>query len=134
MAYYDALIAKWATKSGTTEQKLAAVNADTVPGPPTPLIVPTYKIYNAIVPSEFAALTAANQQLVRDILAMGSVDASAGTNVRNVLLSKFPSLTGTYANLVALAATYDTTIPWWQSAGYTSSINKNDLDAAGGLT
>lgn len=33
MAYYDALKAKWATLAGTTDQKLTAINALTVPGP-----------------------------------------------------------------------------------------------------
>ena len=33
MAYYDALIVRWATLTGTTDQKLAAVNALTVAGP-----------------------------------------------------------------------------------------------------
>jgi hypothetical protein len=37
MAYYDALIAKWATLSGTTQAKLAAINALTVPGPSQPI-------------------------------------------------------------------------------------------------
>src|SRR5690348_11439794 len=141
MAYYDALVAKWATLTGTTAQKLAAVNAATVNGAPLPMIVPTYQIYNAIVGSEFAALTAANQQLVRDILSMGSVDASPGTQVRARIVAIFPNTTQTFANLSAIAAAYDTPqIPWWQATvaqgggGLTSPVNGNDLVAAGGLT
>jgi len=33
MGYYDALVAKWSTLTGTTSEKLDAVNALTVPGP-----------------------------------------------------------------------------------------------------
>jgi hypothetical protein len=73
MAYYDAMIAKWATLNpGTTAAKLAALNAATATGAAIPMVIPTYKIYNLIDPTEFAALTAANQQLVRDILGMGT--------------------------------------------------------------
>lgn len=139
MAYYDALVAKWATLSGTTAAKLAAINAMTVPGPVAPSIVQSYKIYNAIVPSEFTALTAANQQLVRDILGMGVVDVSPGTSIRSRLLSIFPSGTATFTALASLAATFNTTIPWWQATvaqgggGLSSPVTQADLDAVGGL-
>src|SRR5690348_13711294 len=98
MAYYTALASFWGTlpAGDTTAQKLALVNSATVPGPTLPMVLPTYQIYNAIVASEFVALTAANQQRMRDILAMGTVDASAGTQVRSVLLSIFPSGTATF--------------------------------------
>lgn len=144
MSRYDALIAKWATLTpGTTDQKLTQVNGLTVNGTATPMIVPTYRIYNIIDPTEFSALTAANQQLVRDILGMGTVDGSPGTSVRSRMLAIFTvgSSPITHAALVALAAAYDTPpMPWWQGAvaqgggGLTSPVNGADLVAAGGLT
>src|SRR5690348_13396070 len=99
MAYYDALIAKWATLTGTTAAKLAAINVLTVTGPAKPMIIPTYQIYNEIVGSEFVALSAANQQLIRDILGMGTVDVSPGTQIRARIVAIFPSGTQTFANL-----------------------------------
>lgn len=151
MAYYDALKAAWTsatqppagvTGTGltglTTAQKIAAVNAWTVPATPTAMIVPTYAIYNSLVASEFEALTAANQQLIRDILGMGTVDVSAGTNARAVILAVFPSSTQTFKNLVALAKAYDSpTQPWWSAStggNLNSTVSQNDLVAAGGLS
>ncbi|QND60562.1 hypothetical protein [Mesorhizobium huakuii] len=69
MVYYDALISKWATltTSGTTAAE--QVNAMTVTGPAVPMIIPTYRIYNLIVDSEFAALS---EQLIRNILSMAT--------------------------------------------------------------
>lgn len=142
MAYYDALIAKWATLTpGTTAAKLAQINAITVAGAAQAMIIPTYRVYNLIVPTEFVALTAANQQLVRDLLNMGTVDASPGTSVRARMVAAFPSGTTTFANLSALAAQFDTpAIPWWQATiaqsggGLASPVSNADLVAAGGLT
>lgn len=141
MAYYDALVSKWATLSpGTTAQKLAAINAITVAGPVAPLLIPTYRIFNVIDPTEFGALLATNQQRIRDILSMGTVDASTGTNARALMLSVFGAGTTTRANLVALAASIEaTTLPWWQATvvqgggGLSSPVNSADLAAAGGL-
>lgn len=144
MAYYDALIAKWATLTpGTTQQKLDQINAITVAGPTAPLVVPTYRIFNVIDPTEFGALSAALQQRVRDILGLGTVDASTGTNARTLMLSTFTSggSPTTRAALIALANSIEnTTLPWWQATvaqgggGLTSPVNANDLVAAGGLT
>lgn len=146
MAYYDSLISAWnaggipaaAGITGTpiaggmtTTQKTAAVNSWVVPGPTQPTIIATYRIYNAIVPADFASLTAANQQLVRDIFGMGTVDASPGTNVYTTLASVFAGKTATLNALTALANTFKTTLPWWQSIGLTSPIGDGDTTAAG---
>lgn len=139
--YYDPLIAKWPTLTpGTTAAKLTQINAITVAGAATPMIVPTYKIYNLIDPTEWAAVSAANQQLIRDILGMGSVDASPGTQVRARISAIFAAGTVTRTALLALAATFDTPpIPWWkatvaQSGGALNApVGANDLVAAGGL-
>lgn len=114
----------------TTANKLAAVLAWTTTGAAIPMIVPTYKIYNLIDLTEFTALTTGNQQLVRDILGMGTVDGSAGTSVRARLVAIFPSgITRTALN--ALAATYDSpTVNWAGKNGY-AGITMNDVAAAG---
>lgn len=152
MAYYDALTAAWnsgtqppaavtgtaLTGGMTTQQKINAVNGWTTAGAAVPMIVPTYRIYNLIVPSEFGALQAANQQLVRDILSMGTVDASPGTSVRTRMVAIFPNGTTTFANLAALAATYDSpTTNWAAKNGYpvradgTGNLNLSDAANAG---
>lgn len=139
MAYYDALIAKWATLgAGTTAQKLAQLAAVTVAGPAAPLLIPTYRLFNAIDPTEFAALSAANQQRIRDILGMGTVDASTGTNARALLLSVFAAGSATRTAIVALANSIEsTTLPWWQATvaqgggGLSSPVSAEDARAAG---
>jgi hypothetical protein len=150
MAYYDALIAAWnaggkpVNTSGTsivggmtTAQKIDAVNSWTMTGTQQSVIVPTYQIYNAIVPADFTSLSASNQQLVRDILGMGTVDASPGTNVRATLVSVFTGKATTLANFQALADSYKPSIPWWQQTvangggGLASAVNANDAAAAG---
>ena len=61
------------------------------------------QIYNAIVPSEFSALLATQQQLVRDVFGLGdTIDVRTGTNVRAVMLAAFGAGTTTRANLIAL--------------------------------
>lgn len=136
MAYYDALIAKWATLApGTTEQKLSALNAETVAsGAAQRMLIQSYDLYNAIDGGEFSALSAANQQIVRDMLNMGTVDVSPNKPARTRLLSLFGVGTATRTALVALAATFDTpSVPWWKANGYSSPFTANDLSAAGGL-
>lgn len=131
MAYYDLMIAKWATLTGTTTEKLAALNAATQ-ALPTKMIVPTYLIYNCIVPSEWNALTDVQRQSIRDILTLGTADVSSGTNVRNMILLVFGPGTQTRTNLVASAATFDnTTIPWWQANGYARPFDMGDVAGAG---
>jgi hypothetical protein len=139
MAYYDALIAKWATLNGTTAQKLAAVNALTVASPQKALLTPS-AILNAIVPSDLAALTSAQVAMLTLILQGATVDASAGTTIRAAAQNIFSGKATTLANLGALVAPYDNaTIPWWQATvaqgggGLNSSVSNNDLVAAGGL-
>ena len=145
MAYYTALQTAWnsvtqppvgVTGTGlstgqTTLQKLANVNAWTVAGTAIPMVVPTYTIYNLIVPSEFVALTAANQQLVRDILSMGTVDGSPGTSVRTRMVTIFTSGTTTFSNLSNLAKTYDTPAVNWTSANGYPKLELTDTAAAG---
>ena len=142
MAYYDALISKWATLApGTTAAKLTAINALTVSGTAVPMILPTYRIYNLIDATEFGALSAGNQTLVRDILGMGTVDASPGTAIRARITALFGAGTATRTALTALAATFDSPpVPWWQATvaqgggGLTQPVYLSDPLAAGGLS
>jgi hypothetical protein len=150
MAYYTALITAWngatqppagvtgtaLTGGMTTAQKLAAVNGWTIAGPAIPMVIPTYKIYNLIDPTEFSALTAANQQLVRDILGMGTIDGSPGTAVRARIVAIFTNASGaTRVALAALAATYDSPqIPWATApggGGLNVMVQLSDVTAAG---
>lgn len=143
MAYYDALVAKWATLTpGTTAAKLAQINALTVTGPAIPLVVPSYEIYECIDPTEFAALTAGNQTIMRDIIGMGTVNGSPGTRTRARIVALFPNASGpTRLALAALAAKYDTPqIPWatapvsLNGGGLGALVAPSDLEQAGGLT
>lgn len=143
MAYYDALIAKWATLSGTRQQKLATISGLTVNGPANPLLIPSYRLFNVIDPAEFGALSAANQQRIRDMLGMGMIDASAGTNARTLLQNIFTqaSQPNTRSALVTLANSFESpALPWWQApvaqggGGLSSPVSADDLAAAGGLT
>lgn len=116
----------------TTAQKYAAVMAWTVAGIASPVIVPTYRIYNVVDTSEFSALSAANQQLLRDILSMGTVDASTGTSVRTRLLALFGAGTATRTALAALAAPFEAIpqVNWAAKNGYRD-LTLNDIAAAG---
>lgn len=133
MVDYTALIAKWPSLSpGTTAQKLAQINSlSTNSTTAIPMVIPTYQIYNLIVPSDFGALAAANQQLVRDILSMGTVDVSPGTSVRARLVAIFTSSTATFTAFAAAAKSYDTPPISWCEANSYSPININDTQTAG---
>lgn len=137
--YYDALIAKWPTVPGTTQQqKLDNLNAEQVTLPKVPMIIPTYAIYNVMDPAEFSALTSANQQNMRDILAMGNVDLTQGQPARNRMIQLFGAGTATRTAMATMSAPYDAPkMPWWQATvaqgggGLSSTVSKSDLDAAG---
>lgn len=138
MAYYDALITKWATLTpGTTAQKLAQLNASTVTGSvPTNFYIAGNQILNCINYAEFKALTAQQQN---NLLALCRVQGNILGGSVNVafmapgMIIDYFSLAGpTVAALTALSQA--TSQPWWQSSNYLAPINANDLAAAGGLT
>lgn len=138
MAYYDALIAKWATLTpGTTAQKLAQINALTVSNPQKAMLAPS-TILNACVAVDLEALTAAQVALFALLLAGTSIDCSAGTAIRAVAQNLFAGKTQTLANLGALVSPFDNaTLPWWQATvaqgggGLSSPVSQGDLTAAG---
>jgi hypothetical protein len=144
VAYYDALIAKWATApAGTTDSKLTWINTQTVTGSvPTTFYTTGADLFNCIVWSEFAALTTAQQA---NVMAMCQVPGqllggSANTThmTAGMFIAYFNLQGATIAALTALAKA--TVLPWWQAAvangggGLSSPVNHNDLISAGGLT
>jgi hypothetical protein len=145
MAYYTALISKWATApAGTTQSKLDWINAQIVTGSvPTTFYTTGDQILNCLDKTEFLALTAAQQS---NLLLMCSVPGqllggSANTShlVAGMIVAYFTNLQGpTIAALTALAKA--TVLPWWQAAvangggGLSSPVNANDLVKAGNLT
>jgi len=141
MAYYDALIAKWATLTGTTAQKLSAINALTVMVS-APAHLNVSDIINAITPTDFASLSSLQLQQMQFLLqSSGNVNASPSTTIRAVFQTIFAGKTTTLNNLAALVAPYDSaTLPWWQASvaqgggGLSSPVNGNDLVNAGNLT
>jgi hypothetical protein len=133
MAYYDALIAKWAqAPAGTNDQKLTWVNAQTVTGAAIKMIVPSSEIYNRTDRGEYDALTNIKQQPIQRNLAPVTVDYSIGSAMRALWLTSFPAGSKTQTNLAPYVASFDTPqIPWWKSAGYPAAITPNDLVLAG---
>lgn len=136
MAHYDALVALWAQGTGTTAQKLAQVNALTVPaGAPVKALLSPSQILNACVPADIASLSPAMVTLFALLLSGSQVDASVGTTVRIGIQTIFAGKTTTLSQLGALVAPYDTpSMPWWQANGYTGPFTQADLTAAGNLT
>lgn len=142
MAYYTALISEWALGTGTTANKLAQINALTVPtGVPVKAILAPSAILNAIVFSDLAALTQLQVSQLTLLLQGSQVDASANTPIRLGIQALFAGKTQTMTNLGTLVAPFDTpTIPWWQATvaqgggGLNGPVSLADLVGAGNLT
>lgn len=142
MAYYDALIAKWATLTpGTTAQKLVQLNGLTVIGAAQKAILNPSDILNAIAFADLAALTQLQVSQLTLLLAGSKIDASTGTSIRAGIQALFAGKTATLANLGALVAPFDSpNISWCQANGYPNAsgglggITAVDLANAGGLT
>lgn len=143
MAYYDALIAKWATLTpGTTAQKLVQINALTVlTGVPVKAVLTPSQILNACVAADIASLTTAQVTLLTLLLQGSTVDASIGTTVRAGVVAVFSGKATTLAQLGALVVPFDTpTMPWWQAplalngGALNSQVGPADLLIAGGLS
>lgn len=137
MAYYDALVAKWATLSGTTAQKLAAVNTATVAGATAPVSVLTVMTYlrtnNLWMPIKAAQASSPG--------AAAAVDYNSDPRVQTLDFS-LPIVQAMLADLVthalltqaqsdALVALGVPQIPWWQANGYPGPFTLNDSTAAG---
>jgi len=144
MAYYDALIVKWATLApGTTAAKLAAINALTVQlSDHNPALLTPSQILNNIVFADLAGLTQL-QVLQLTLLLQGStIDVSKGTVIRAAIQTLFAGKLTTLGQLAALVAPFDvpSVIPWWQATvaqgggGLSEPVGTADLTLAGGLT
>jgi hypothetical protein len=164
MAYYDALVAKWATLSGTTAQKLAAINALTVAGPIVDVRVSAVVGYlgvnakmsglqsyaaNAVAGQNGATTTSviAARELVAIMncpnapafqMSNPTIYAAMETMLEALVADSTSGITaGDQAALLALAAT---SIPWWSApvaqggGGLSGPISEADLEAAGGLS
>lgn len=67
-------------------------------------IVSTWEIFEATVPAEWAALSAAEKQRYQSMLSMGSINLKK-PNTRAALAAMFGAVTTTRANLLALQNT-----------------------------
>ena len=145
MAYYDALISKWATLTpGTTQQKLDQINALSVTGSvPTSFFTTGSAVLNCINYPEFKGALTAQQQ--SNLLTMLSIQgpllggsANTAFMVAGMVIDYFPLAGPTVASLTALAK--GTVQLWWAvpvasgGGGLSSPVSTNDLLAAGGLT
>jgi hypothetical protein len=152
MAYYDALIAKWATLSGTTAQKLASVNTLTVAGPPKDVSASAVLAYFALNAKLSGILTYAASPPVnsaapvvvaaKEFAALFSMPAFttfqlsdpsilATAQVFLNLLASDANTGVTASDVTALLALSNTTLLWWQSAGYPRPFDSGDITAAG---
>lgn len=141
MAYYTALIAKWATLTpGTTQQKLDQINAIVVTGSvPASFFTTGADVFNCIDSAEFLAKTAAQQTLVLQCLAVpGAIKGGAGSFLGGIFVAVFGVSGATITALTALAKAISQ--PWWQATvaqgggGLVSLVSLADLAAAGGLS
>ena len=142
MAYFDPLIAKWATLTpGTTAAKLLQINALTVTGSvPANFLVAGADIFNCLDWTEFAALTAAQQTTMLQICAIpGLLRGGTGSFFAGLIPLFYAGKLGgpTVTAMTALAKA--TVQPWWQASvangggGYSQPIGTADLALAGGL-
>jgi hypothetical protein len=152
MAYYDAFISKWNTLSGTTAQKLAEINALTVPGPnqdvPASQVIGYLALNGKLSGLQAYAASAPNTTAgvaARELVALFAMPTFSTFEMSNptiydgvegflTALAGDPNSGITSSDVTALLAMAATTEPWWQANGYTSAFNENDLEAAGGLT
>jgi len=166
MAYYASLVAEWATittanPTYTTAQKLAAINALTVPGPTIDVQASTVlgymmlnmklgvlQAYATTPPNGSSANIIA---LVRELLVTftyPAFDTFETSNVVtysavNTMLEAMASDTNTgitstdVSNIMGLA---QTSLPWWAATvaqgggGLTSPVGDPDLESAGNLS
>lgn len=148
MAYYDALISKWGTLSGTTQQKLAAINALTVAAPNAPVPISAVMAYlrenNLWLSIKAAAAAGSSQGAVAALdlnqdLRQTTIDFSL-TLVGLMLADLVSHGLLSQAQSDALASMGTPQIPWWSTpvdhggGGLSSKVSVDDLQAAGGLS
>lgn len=154
MSYYDALIAKWATLTGSTDEKLAAINSEMVDGPKQDVPVSAITGYLALnlklapliayADSPPAGAIAGSTLCARNLVAVfrlpqppafGTSDPTTYDALSAALDAIIADpLSGlTQADGVALMALADTQILWREANGYSTPISVYDLQQAGGL-
>lgn len=154
MAYYDALIQKWSTLTGATDEKIAAINAEMVDGPMQDVTVSAITGYLALnlklAPlidyAEHPPSGAVPSSLIaaRNLVAVfrlpqppafgtsnSAIYAALGAALDAIIADPLSGLT--QADGVALMALADTSVNWWRANGYSSPVGHSDLEAAGGL-
>lgn len=163
MTDYTKLVAKWSTLSGTTAEKLAALNAEMVTTSahrdvPVSTVVGKLLLSGSYLLMQVFAATTPTQSAAHDNALMATKMLMAVVTVPNAPTfqmsdpTTFAQVTGMMNAIVAyetetpgstgftssvrdeLLALANIDVPWWQANGYTSSFNENDLEAAGGLT
>ena len=134
MSYYDALKVKWATLSGATADKLAAINAATVAGPAQDVTVEAVAgqlLLNGVYPtlSTFAAGTA-NGNATHDAALQAAKVLMAWVTVPNAPSIKMsdPTVYATVAGMAAAIVTQETASPG--SAGFTATFSAKLLGLA----
>lgn len=154
MAYYTGLINAWNSVTQpptgvtgtpltglTTANKIIAINGWTITGSiPTVAFTTADQIFNCLVFSEVAALTATESaHLDRILHTAGSLKGgSASTYIAPFFGSVAAKMPNTLTALTALSKAL--VLPWWQvpqassGGGLNSPVNESDLVAAGGLT
>ena len=155
--YYDPLIAKWATLTGTTEEKLTQINTLTITGPmrDVPAVeVRNYLLVNGItykLRKFIAAPGAAADEIIgvaQSLLDMVSLpDASPFIITDPTLAAQFSGFLDALISVNIISDTDKTnllvlseTVLLWCTApvelgggGLSSSVSYSDLTAAGGL-
>lgn len=138
MTDYSALVAMWATLTGTTDEKLAAINSLMVTTPPIKAIVTPSQIINCVDYKTFSSLKPSEQNTLALLLSGNTVDVSIGTTTRQALQAMFLSSKSTTANLSALFAPFDNPQAfWWQvpiaqgGGGLNKPVSSTDLVNAG---
>lgn len=136
MAYYTALINQWPSLTpGTTAAKLLQINSMVVTGSiPTSFFVSGNQVMNCIDWTEFAALTAQQQNNILNVCGInGDILGGQNSFLGKMFVAAFTNLSGpTIVALTALAKGISQ--PWWQANGYSGPFSQPDLVAAGGLT
>jgi hypothetical protein len=161
MGYYDAFTTEWATLTGTTQEKLDAINALTAPGPNVDVEISTVVgklmlagaylklqafsqgAYNndATKPHD-AALDAAKMLMAMvttaNAPAFAMSDPASNTIINSlmgVILAQEHDQPGTTGFTLevhdTLIALSQTTVPWWQANGYKRAFDLGDVAAAG---
>lgn len=159
MTYYDAMTAKWATLSGTTAAKLAALNAATAAGPRVNVDVSTMvgflMLGGAYLKLAAFAQSVANSDTTHDnalgaakmlMALISSPNAPQFTMTDPTKYAAIKSLLDTIqAEETAVAgstgitqqihdgllALCETQVPWWKANLYPRPFDMGDVQAAG---